>query len=284
MDGQRQYPAEPDRWFSDRDHSGDDPGRSSARDDRYAGESRYDAPPNRYAALTEDSRYTPVIDRRDFGGYAEPTYEDRDAGRRRTEASPRSARVGKRSGLELPDFDMPDPTGGESIDPVGWDRIEEPPRFQTEVLDRGALRRPNTPTFESTPGYPPAPGPTHVVSPVSGPTHVVPPVPTQPASSVVYRPRRAGVAGLLALAGVVSELLLIRVLLSGEFASTVGGHDVLGGLFAMAGIPMVILGLYGLATGAASASGPNIGRAWLRTPLAYLPIGLVLLVAAGLAV
>jgi hypothetical protein len=58
---------------------------------------------------------------------------------------------------------------------------------------------------------------------------------------------------------------------------------VLGGLFAMTGTPIVAMGFYGLMTGAAAA-GPTPGRAWLRTPLAYLPIGLALLVAAGLAV
>jgi hypothetical protein len=46
---------------------------------------------------------------------------------------------------------------------------------------------------------------------------------------------------------------------------------------------MVIIGLNGLATGAATASGPQTGRAWLRTPLAYLPVGLILIIAAGLA-
>jgi hypothetical protein len=51
----------------------------------------------------------------------------------------------------------------------------------------------------------------------------------------------------------------------------------------MTGTPIVAMGFYGLMTGAAAA-GPTPGRAWLRTPLAYLPIGLALLVAAGLAV
>jgi hypothetical protein len=42
------------------------------------------------------------------------------------------------------------------------------------------------------------------------------------------------------------------------------------------------MGLYGLMTGTATA-GPSPERAWLRTPLAFLPIGLALLIAAGLA-
>jgi hypothetical protein len=58
---------------------------------------------------------------------------------------------------------------------------------------------------------------------------------------------------------------------------------VLGGIFAMCGTPLVTMGLYGLMTGAATAGGPHPGRAWLRTPLAYLPVGLALLIAAGLA-
>ena len=45
------------------------------------------------------------------------------------------------------------------------------------------------------------------------------------------------------------------------------------------GLPLTGLGLYAMAGG-----GP-VGRdAWLRPPIVYLPIGLVLLVAAGLAV
>jgi hypothetical protein len=58
---------------------------------------------------------------------------------------------------------------------------------------------------------------------------------------------------------------------------------VLGGLFAMTGIPLVSMGLYGLVTGPAATAGPNPVRSWTRTPLAYLPIGLALLIAAGLA-
>ncbi len=121
--------------------------------------------------------------------------------------------------------------------------------FHTELLDRAALRRP--------PGAP-TPQPT------------------------VYRARRAGIAGALGAVAVVAELFLLRVLLAGEFGHVVVPGAVLAGLFAMTGIPLVAMGLYGLMTGAAAA-GPTPERAWLRTPLAFLPIGLTLLIAAGLA-
>jgi hypothetical protein len=81
----------------------------------------------------------------------------------------------------------------------------------------------------------------------------------------------------------VAELLLVRVLLTGEFGPHVLPGAVLGGLFAMTGTPLVALGLYGVVSGPAPAAGPAAARVWLRAPLVYLPIGLALLIAAGLA-
>jgi hypothetical protein len=99
----------------------------------------------------------------------------------------------------------------------------------------------------------------------------------------VYRPRRIGIAAIIAIVTAVAEILLLRVLLVAEFGSKGTPGGVLAGLFALAGVPLVAMGLHGLATGAASA-GPSAGRLWLKVPLAYLPIGLVLVIAAGLAV
>jgi hypothetical protein len=169
--------------------------------------------------------------------------------------------IGPRSGVELPplplgpyDTDAPyEPD--KSYDPgspfVGPEGVEPTGEHHTTPIDRAALRRP------------------------------VDPVPTP--SPTVYKTRRAGVVGLVAGVALVAELLLIRVLLVGEFGHTVAPGAVLAGLFAMAGIPLVALGLYGLITGPAATAGPEATRAWLRTPLAYLPIGLALLLAAGLA-
>jgi hypothetical protein len=104
-----------------------------------------------------------------------------------------------------------------------------------------------------------------------------------PAGGAIYRTKRAGVAALLAAIAVLAELLLIRVLLTGEFGHTVAPGSVLAGIFAMTGVPLVTMGMYGLMTGAVAAAGPSPTRAWVRAPLAYLPIGLVLVVAASLA-
>jgi hypothetical protein len=179
-----------------------------------------------------------------------------------SEAHPLDTRtpIGPRSGVELPPYSSDSPFVPEpafpadpppTVPPAGFppDAADPTGEHRTQPIDRSALRRPAAPT----------PGPT------------------------VYRSRRVGAAGILGALAVVVELLLVRVLLSGEFASTVVPGAVLGGLFAMTGVPLVAMGLYGLMTGAAAAAGATPARAWLRTPLAYLPVGLALLVAAGLA-
>jgi hypothetical protein len=111
----------------------------------------------------------------------------------------------------------------------------------------------------------------------------MPTVAAENVGGAIYRTRRLGVATVLTIVALVAEVLMVRVLLTGAFAHTVQANAVLGGIFAMCGTPLVTMGLYGLMTGAALAAGPHPGRAWLRTPLAYLPVGLALLIAAGLA-
>jgi hypothetical protein len=220
---------------------------------------RYQEPEGRY----DDDRYrTP-----------EPRYSDEpsgDLGRYRdprpdplTDPALASRPLGPRSGVELPPPLPADP----------MERFGAEPRFGTEPVDR------------STPRRPPASGP-RGGGPGGATPGALPAMPTVAAESIggaIYRTRRVGLAAILAVVALLAELLVVRVLLTGEFGHTVQPNAVLAGIFSMCGTPLVTMGLYGLMTGAATAGGPTPGRAWLRTPLAYLPVGLVLLVAAGLA-
>jgi len=303
-------------------------GEDARRDDQpYADDARYG----------DDQRYRDAY----IGGYpgsdsGEHSFDvpdqrhDGDGGRTDRsgddERATRSGRRGMRSGLELPE------------DEVDQTR-EESPRYRTETLDRGALRRPadlgdlgsppgglpsaSLATGSPAPGAPgnvmpagPIPAGPASSPPVSSPSSPgspasIPPLLGSPSSTVyqagstptqvipssaiptstvggapkeAYRARRSGIAGLLGTVAVVVEvLLLVKVLIDSVTVHPTNIGGVLAGVFALCGVPMIALGLYGLATGAAIAGGPNVGRAWLRTPLAYLPIGLILIVAAGLA-
>jgi hypothetical protein len=189
-------------------------------------------------------------------------------------------------GYRVPDprYEEPRGWGLEQTSPpsssrIGSDPVSEPDRYHTQALN------PPPP-----PPAPPSMVPPMSVPPTSGapgspaPVQAVPPqaAAAEPGGAV-YRARRAGVAALLAAAAVVAELLLVRVLLVAEFSSKGTPGGVLAGLFGLAGVPLVTMGLHGLITGAASA-GSAPGRLWLRLPLAYLPVGLLLLLAAALAV
>jgi hypothetical protein len=128
---------------------------------------------------------------------------------------------------------------------------QDAPRFHAEPIDRTALRRP--------------------------------PAPAAPVRDGVYRTRRPGVALLLGAAAAVFEVLALRVLLDGAFGGPLSPPGVIAGLLLMVALPMFAMGLYALVTGAGRVPDQSAGAVWLRPPVAYLTIGLVLFVAAGLA-
>jgi hypothetical protein len=125
---------------------------------------------------------------------------------------------------------------------------EDPAGYPTEALDREALRR--------TMGG------------------------LQRLGDGVYRSRRPALAAVLAVLTVVFEIPAIRVLLTAFSHISING--TVAGTFLVLALPMFSLGLYALAGGAAAAPGQGV-RAWLRTPLAYLPLALILFVAAAVA-
>jgi len=97
----------------------------------------------------------------------------------------------------------------------------------------------------------------------------------------VYRGRRPGLAALLIVLTVLFELPVLRIFFASALGSHLNAPGTISSIFMILGLPMFALGLYGLIGGAAAVA--NGSRAWLRVPLAYLPVGLVLFVAAALA-
>jgi hypothetical protein len=100
------------------------------------------------------------------------------------------------------------------------------------------------------------------------------------APEAVYNARRPVSAVLFAT--LTAVLLVPAILLLGQatFVDDPAARGIVPAVLLTLGLPLTGLGLYSLAGGGRAA-----GRdAWLRPPLAYLPIGLVLLLAAGLGV
>ncbi len=97
----------------------------------------------------------------------------------------------------------------------------------------------------------------------------------------LYRSARPAFAVLFSVVGTLGVVLMIPPFLSGAFKS--GAGAALAPLLAMVGFPLFALGMYALFTGAAAAVHFQGPRVWLKTPLVYLPIALLLLLAAGAA-
>ena len=100
----------------------------------------------------------------------------------------------------------------------------------------------------------------------------------------VYRARRPGVAILLMFPAAGAALLLVRALAIAAFGRPFSTAGVIASCAALAAIPLFVIGLYGLVTGAAFAADQLGFRTWARPPIAYLLVSLALLVVAGLAI
>ncbi|MFB9184606.1 hypothetical protein ACFFX1_41335 [Dactylosporangium sucinum] len=111
-------------------------------------------------------------------------------------------------------------------------------------------------------------------------TAAVPP-PSADQGGAVYRSKRPGLAVVLVVLTAVFELPVLRLFLTAATAQRIEAGGTLAGIFMIVGLPMFAMGLYGLVGGAAGSL-PG-ARAWLRTPLAYLPVALLLFIAAGLS-
>ncbi|GIF02911.1 hypothetical protein [Actinoplanes siamensis] len=181
-------------------------------------------------------------------------------------------------------------------------RYTDPPRYPAEPevsgshawreqpYDTGAVRlpeqRPATAPYESGripvrgPEYPTIPPPSLPPVPQQPPdqaTTLVPPVRVEPRGAARRRPLSSVV---VAVGTAVLVLPALRLLLSVTFASDPTARGIVPAVLLTLGLALTGFGVHAAAGGAAKAD----RDAWLRPPAAYLPIGLILLLAAGLAV
>ena len=129
----------------------------------------------------------------------------------------------------------------------------------------------------------PAPGGHGTVAPYNDPTSVVPPVSrfateTKPAESV-YRTRRPVSAVVVAVVTVLLMVPVVMLLIQATFVDEPVARGIVPAVLLTLGLPLTGAGLYALAGG-----GPVGREALMRPPVAYLPVGLILLLAAGLSV
>lgn len=158
---------------------------------------------------------------------------------------------GRRSGEPLP----------PALDPL-FDPMPDPRSGLGPADPRGPMQQPPPPGFEPT-GAVDAAAVRRKVKETDG----------------LYRSRKPIFIALYGVLAAIAEILMLR-----PFFAGVGESAVLGPLLAMFAFPLLAIGMYGLSTGAATAVQFQGPRVWLRLPLAYLPIGIGLLIAAGTAV
>jgi hypothetical protein len=177
--------------------------------------------------------------------------------------------------FRLPEQRPADPISGYGLtDPAttgSHARPGEPAGYDARIPVRG----PEYPTIRPT-SEPPAPP-----TPMSQPTSLVPPVVPvrQPQPETVYQTRRPVSSVLVAVVMGVLMIPIVRLLIDATFAGDPSARAIVPAVLLTLGSALTGIGLFSIARG-----GPLGRDAWLRPPVAYLPAGLVLLVAAGLAV
>lgn len=117
-------------------------------------------------------------------------------------------------------------------------------------------------------------------APVAEPTSLVPPVAPQPrAGESVYQTRRTTSSFVVAIGMIVLMIPVVRLLLQATFTGTPSARNIVPAVLLTLGFALTGIGLFAI-----SGNRPLNRDAWLRPPVAYLPAGLLLLLAAGLAV
>jgi hypothetical protein len=220
------------------------------------------------ATLAEPHNAAPPATLAEPANAAQPPDEER----------PASTRSGSRSRSGDVRPPAPRPAHPRRSDPgtVDFGRVSpsSPPAAASEA-DTGAVPGLAAPSIDT--------GPTDPRPTVGfGVPPAVAPEPAMPTN--IYRARRPGVAILLIVPAVVAGLFLVRALAISAFGRTFLIDGVLASSLALASLPLLVSGLYGLVTGAAHGAEQWGFRVWARPPLAYLVVGIAFVVAAGLAI
>ncbi|MCY1145253.1 hypothetical protein OWR29_45245 [Actinoplanes sp. Pm04-4] len=158
-----------------------------------------------------------------------------------------------------------------------------PPEPETRIPVRGPEYPTIRPTSDAVPPMaPPMTAPSMTPPPMAEPTALVPPITPERApdrKESVYQTRRPVTSVIVAIVMVVLMIPVVRLLFDATFTGNPDARGIVPAVLLTLGFTLTGIGLYSVARG-----GPIAREAWLRPPVAYLPAGLVLLIAAGLAV
>ena len=97
------------------------------------------------------------------------------------------------------------------------------------------------------------------------------------------RPKRPAVAAIIVVGHVTLAVPVLRVLFAAVTGPTVSAANAISSVLVLLGLPLAAIGLYGLASRSTGNDDARPSQAWLRPPLAYLAVALVLFIAGGLA-
>ncbi|MBN1173550.1 MAG: hypothetical protein JXA67_15375, partial [Micromonosporaceae bacterium] len=98
----------------------------------------------------------------------------------------------------------------------------------------------------------------------------------------IYRTRRTGLALALMIATAFLEIPMLRAFVDAAFSAEVPLDRTIASLLMVVGLPFFAFGCFAAIGGAAAVPGQD-ARVWFRTPLAYLPVALLIFLAAALA-
>jgi hypothetical protein len=232
----------------------DDPEPSWYSGSQYARPAEPQAPgPEAFGSHTTGSLYDSGIHERPSGAFRLP--EQRPA-------------VG---GYPLTDPDPVTSTGSHAR-PAG---TEMPPPFDPVRVPVRGTEYPTVRPTGASPATEPAAEPTSLVPPVAP---MAPPSFERPAEAV-YSTRRPVSSFAVAIVMAILLIPVVRLLLHASFSGTPTPAGVVPAVLLALGFTLTGIGLFAVASGR-----PLSRDTWLRPPVAYLPAGLLLLLAAGLAV